>query len=264
MENKSDINKSISVDNKISVVINTYNAEAQLRETLESVKEFDEIVVCDMESTDSTREIAAEYGARIVTFEKKNYNIVEVARDFAIHSARYDWVLVVDADERVTPGLKKYLYDHISRKDASEALSIPFASMFMGRFVKNLTERHVRFFLHKKAYWPTTIHSRVQIEGVTVKIPARRDICIEHFDDPTMAQRVTKMNRYTDNETEKRLGRRYSALSLLFRPWLFFLKTLLLKGSIRDGKIGIIRAYMEMNYQTVMLGKHLERTEKTE
>lgn len=250
------------MEEKISIVINTYNAAAQLRETLESVREFDEIVVCDMESTDQTRDIASEYGAKIVIFKRNGYNICEVARDFAIHSASNKWVLVVDADERVPARLKEYLYEYIGRSEPAAALSVPFASMFMGKFTRTKPERHVRFFRQDKAYWPPVIHSRVKVDGKTEDIPARRELSIEHFDDPTLSQRITKLNRYTDNETEKRLNRQYSTLSILIRPWLFFLKMLILKGSIRDGKRGIIRAYMEMMYQVAMLGKHLERTDK--
>ena len=61
---------SMSTESKISVVINTYNARQHLRQVLESVKDFDEVVVCDMESTDDTCDIAREYGCRIVTFPK--------------------------------------------------------------------------------------------------------------------------------------------------------------------------------------------------
>lgn len=247
------------MDNGISIVINTYNAASQLRETLESVRDFDEVVVCDMESTDDTRAIASEYGCRVVSFPKNGYNICEVARDFAIHSASNRWVLVVDADERVPPALRNYLYGYISRPDAADALSVPFASMFMGKFTSTRAERHVRFFRKDKASWPPVIHARVKIDGEVGIIPMRRELEIEHFDDPSMSQRIAKLNRYTDNEVEKRLGRSYSALSLLVRPWLFFFKMLILKGSIRDGKRGIIRAYMEMMYQVGLLGKHLER-----
>ena len=247
---------------KISVVINTYNAASQIRETLESVKDFDEIVVCDMESTDETVAIAKEYGCKVVTFPKNGHNICEVARDFAIHSASNKWVLVVDADERVQPALRRYLYEYIERPVTAEALSVPFASMFMGKFTSTKAERHVRFFMQDKAYWPPIIHARVKIDGTTGSIPARRELEIEHFDDPSMSQRIDKLNRYTDNEVEKRLSRKYSTLSLLVRPWLFFFKMLILKGSIRDGKRGIIRAYMEMMYQVGLLGKHLERKSK--
>ena len=90
----------MNIDNKtISVVINTYNAEEHLREVLDAVKGFDEIVVCDMESTDSTTDIARRYGCKIVTFPKAGHKSAEPARTFAIQSASSEWVLVVDADE---------------------------------------------------------------------------------------------------------------------------------------------------------------------
>lgn len=243
---------------RISVVINTWNAASQLPQALDSVKDFDEIVVVDMESTDDTRAIARRFGARIVTFPKGEINIVEPARDFAIHSASNLWVLVVDADEVVQPALREYLYDFI-RHPSANALSIPFQSIFMGRY-STKAERHVRFFRQDCAVWPPVIHCHVNIEGITAKIPNRRELRIIHFDDPVMHRRFDKLNTYTDNEVPKRLGRRYSAMSLLFRPWLFFLKTLILKGAIRDGRRGIIRAYMEAVYQVALLGKHLEQT----
>ena len=61
-------------DNKISVVINTYNAERHLQQVIDAAKGFDEIVVCDMESTDNTVNIAQNNGCRVVTFEKRDYN----------------------------------------------------------------------------------------------------------------------------------------------------------------------------------------------
>src|SRR3712207_4326004 len=109
------------MEHKISVVINTYNAEEHLQEVLESVKEFDEIVICDMESTDSTLHIANAYNCKIVTFKKGDYTIVEHARNFAISSATHEWVLVVDADEIVTPALREYLYDAIQKKEIGRA-----------------------------------------------------------------------------------------------------------------------------------------------
>lgn len=91
---------------KISVVINTYNASKYLARVLDAVKNFDEIVVCDMESTDDTIDIAREHGCKIVTFPKANHKSAEPARTFAIQSATSDWVLVVDADEVVSESLR--------------------------------------------------------------------------------------------------------------------------------------------------------------
>ena len=120
---------------KISVVINTYNAEKHLKVVVEAVKDFDEVLVCDMESTDSTLAIAREMGCRIVTFPKNGVSIVEPAREFAIHEAANEWVLVVDADEIVTPQLKDYLYRRIKEADSPDGIAIPRKNYFMGRFM---------------------------------------------------------------------------------------------------------------------------------
>lgn len=143
------------MENKISVVINTYNAELHLARVLEAVKDFDEILICDMESTDSTLEIAKKYGCKVVTFERKKYNIVEPAREYAIHEAKYPWVLVVDADEIVTPALREYLYQRISSSDCPEGLAIPRKNFFMGCFMRSHYPDYIlRFFRQDKTHWP--------------------------------------------------------------------------------------------------------------
>mgnify|MGYP003438244586 FL=1 len=90
---------------KISAVINTYNAEKHLEKVLDSVKEFDEILICDMHSDDATLAIAEKYKAKIIFHEKTGF--VEPARNFAISQAKNEWVLLLDADETVSTELKK-------------------------------------------------------------------------------------------------------------------------------------------------------------
>ncbi len=97
-------NRQINIEHGISVVINTYNASQHLAEVLETVKDFDEVVICDMESTDNTLDTARKYGCKIVIFPRGNYQTCEPARQTAIDAASCKWVLVVDADELVTPG----------------------------------------------------------------------------------------------------------------------------------------------------------------
>lgn len=123
----------MELENKISVVINTYQAELHLAKVLESVKTFDEVVVCDMESTDNTLKIAEQYGCKIVVFPKRDYNICEPARNFAIQSATSPWVLVVDADEIVPPSLRDYLYRRIAEPDCPQGLYIPDATSLWDR-----------------------------------------------------------------------------------------------------------------------------------
>lgn len=116
----------------ISVVINTYNAERHLAECLEAVKDFDEIVVCDMESTDRTVEIAQRYGCKIVTYPKGDCVSAEPARTFAIQSASSEWVLVVDSDEIITPELRKYLYERTQADDGVKGLYIARLNKIFG------------------------------------------------------------------------------------------------------------------------------------
>ena len=115
---------------KISVVIQTYNSEQFLERVLNSVKEFDEIVVCDMYSTDRTIEIARKFDCKIVYHKKTDF--CEPARNFAIHSATYDWVLVVDSDEIVPADLKDYLYTLLREQRARWSLD-PTEELFDGK-----------------------------------------------------------------------------------------------------------------------------------
>lgn len=241
----------------ISVVINTYNAERHLREVLDAVKDFDEILICDMKSTDSTLSIAAQYGCRVVTYPRGEVNIVEPAREFAIHEARHEWVLVVDADEIVSSALRTYLYELTQRADAPDGLLIPRCNYFMGRMMRcHYPDYILRFFRRDKTHWPAIIHCSPEVAGRVDRIDARRrDLAFEHRADETVSFRVRKTDQYTDNELPKRQHKHYGTLALVFRPLVFFLKMYFAKGAILDGKPGFIKAVLEAYYQFVMLAK---------
>lgn len=242
----------------ISVVINTYNAARHLQRVIDSVKGFDEIVVCDMESTDSTVAIAEANGCKVVTFPKEGHSICEVARDFAIHSASCKWVLVVDADELVPPTLRDYLYGRIADPKFDDALCVGRRNPFMGEVVNNAPDYQLRFFQQAKAIWPPTIHSRPKIKSHVSNIPAHPQLMLEHLDNPTVAQRIAKMNTYTDYEVEKKKKRRFPVIVMLLRPFLFFLKVYLFGGAFRHGKRGVAAAYMAAMYQMALISKVTE------
>ena len=193
-------------ENKISVVINTWNAEQHLRKVLESVKGFDEVLVCDMESTDSTLEIAREYGCRIVTFPKEGHTIVEPAREFAIHEAIHKWVLVIDADEVVTPQLKVFLYSQISQSQGPTGIAIPRKNYFMGQFLHSAYPDYVlRFFQKEKTHWPAVIHCSPEVDGNVVRIPAKhKELALEHLANDSVSDILRKSNTYSDYELPRR------------------------------------------------------------
>lgn len=245
---------------QISVVINTYNASQHLARVLESVKGFDEIVVCDMESTDDTRDIAASYGCRIVTFPKGNHKSAEPARTFAIQSATSHWVLVVDADELVTPELRTVLYEQIQQPDCPAGLYIPRQNMFLGMFVRDFHyDYQLRFFQREGTTWPPYVHTFPTVQGRVEKLHADKAARLIHLMDETMHEYIDKMNQYTDNEMEKKRDKNYGLGALLWRPQWRFFKKYVMDGSFRMGTRGLIRAMMAAMYQYVLIAKIMER-----
>jgi glycosyltransferase involved in cell wall biosynthesis len=245
---------------KISVVINTYNARQYLEQVLESVKDFDEIVVCDMESTDDTRDIAARHGCKIVTFPKANHTCCEPARTFAIQSASSKWVFVVDADEIVTPELRAALYQKIAAPDCPAGLFIPRQNMFMSMFVRDFHyDYQLRFMVREGTEWPPLIHSLPRIPGRVERLKAGRQARLLHLMDETMAEYIDKMNVYTNNEMERKRNKGYGVGALLWRPCWHFIKSYVLEGSFRMGARGLIRSLFSAYYQFVLVSKIMEK-----
>ena len=243
---------------KISVVINTYNAEEHLAECLEAVKDFDEVVVCDMESTDSTVDIARRFSAHIVTFPKANHKSAEPARTFAIQSAASKWVLVVDSDEIITPELREYLYQRIQEPDCPAGLYIARQNKLLGRYNRDWSHDYqLRFFVREGTVWPPNVHTFPQVPGRVERAPAQYKML--HLADETMRQWVGKMNEYTDNEVEKKKERNYGIGALLWRPaWRFF-RSFILQGGFRNGKRGYYQAVQTATYQRIMILKIIEK-----
>ena len=247
----------MSEDNKISVIINTYNAEQHLRKVLDSVKDFDEVVVCDMESTDDTVTIAEQYGCKIVTFPKENHTCCEPARTFAIQSASNKWAFVVDADEIVTPELREELYQIIQQPNCAAGYYIPRQNMFMSMFVRDFHyDYQLRFLVREGTEWPPYIHSLPKVPGRVEKLKARKEARLLHLMDETMHEYITKMNIYTDNETDKK---QYGTMALFWRPLWRFFKSYVMDGSFRMGTRGLIRSLMAAQYQFILVSKIIEK-----
>lgn len=248
-------------EKRISVVINTRNAALHLQRVLDAVKDFDEVLICDMESEDDTVEIARKNGCRVVTFPKADHKCAEPARTFAIQQAAYPWVLVVDADEIVTPELRDYLYRRVAQSDCPAGLYIPRLNRFMLRYTKSVSyDRQLRFMKRDGTVWPPFVHMFPTVEGPTEKVPASaKNVRLIHLADETISDLVRKTNSYTDEEQHKRADKCYGVGALLGRPaWRFF-RNYILKMGWRDGLPGLIRAGMDAFYQFVLVAKNIEQ-----
>lgn len=240
---------------KISVVINTFNAEQYLERVLDSVKEFDEIVICDMHSADNTISIASKYNCKIVFHEKKNF--CEPARNFAIQSATYSWILVVDADEIIPVKLRLYLYEQIKKKNCPDGIRIPRKNFFMGRFMHSSYPDYITRFARKENInWPEYIHSTPIINGITERIPSKlKDLAFIHLANDSVKTIIDKLNIYTEKEVEKRKNKRYSVFSLIFNTGFLFIKFYFIKGGFRDGKAGFIFSCLKAMYKFITIAK---------
>ena len=247
---------------RISAVVQTYNAEKHLEKCLKALEPFDEILVVDMESTDATRDIAGRVGARVVVKERGEHRMVEAYRDFAIHEALYDWVLVVDADEIVPRALAEYLYAEIERDPSPRAIMIPIKNYFLGRWMHAYYPDYIlRFFNRVGASWPYEIHSRPTHQGPKVYIPASRtDLAYIHLSNESVGQTFSKMNTYTDREKSRRAAS-YSPVKLIYDPPYRFFKSYVLKGGFRDGWPGFIHAVHDAVYRFSILAKIQEDRE---
>lgn len=243
---------------KISVVINTYNAEEFLERVLDSVKDFNEIVVCDMHSTDRTIDIVKKYNCKLVFHDRTG--IVEPARAYAISLASNDWVLVVDADEVVPDKLEEYLSYKVQHDPSIGGIRIPRKNYLMGKLMHSAYPDYIlRFFKKEGTVWPTTIHAHPQISGRIFDIPAKRkDLAFIHLSNESIRQTINKMNTYTDFETERRQHKKYGVFSLLFEPFLRFLRFYVFKGGFRDGIPGLIWACEYSYYKFITIAKVME------
>ncbi|KKP40291.1 MAG: glycosyl transferase 2 [Candidatus Peregrinibacteria bacterium GW2011_GWC2_33_13] len=233
----------------ISVVINTLNAEKYLEGCLESVKNFDEIIICDMYSTDKTTEIAQKFDCKIVYHEKIGY--VEPARNFAISQAARDWIFVVDADEIIPEKLVEFLKNFAQEQEKNNfqytTVAIPRKNWFFGKFVNGdwAIDRPIRFFKKGSVNWKDEIHLFPKVDGQIFEIPMENEeLTMIHYQCASISDLVNKANIYTNFEVKKWIDSYYnfSILSLIFEPFGVFLRMYFRQGGYKDGIHGFILA----------------------
>ena len=254
---------------KISVAINTYNSEKTLRACLDSVKDFDEILVCDMYSEDRTLEIAEEYGAKIFMHEKTGY--VEPARNFVISKAENDWVLVVDSDETITSELREFLYNFLEDAQDYSAVKIPRLNYYLGEPLEILyPDRIIRFIKKDDVIWLPTIHSTPQLERgrLFVVDEDRRELAIHHAYTSGVSELLNTINKYTDIELSHKIERDDKLENPFFAVWKSLLRmfeVLILKGGYKDGFRGFIVAVVVFGlYKFCIYAKYWEYKKKSE
>lgn len=248
----------------ISVVLATFNEEKNLAECLDSVKNFvDEIVVVDGESSDKTVEIAKEYGAKIKVTTNKP--IFHINKQMAIDMATSDWILQLDADERVTDELKEEILGSINSNKIFNGYWIPRKNWFLGRFLMKggqYPDYTLRLYKNGKGRLPQlSVHEQAVVEG---KVGYLKNPLI-HIADPSFSRYIKRWGRYTDliatEIKDKNIGYNpfFAIKYLLALPTWWFLLTYIRHKGFFDLWQGFIFSFFSALRFPVAYIKYIKR-----
>ncbi|MBS4095638.1 MAG: glycosyltransferase family 2 protein [Sulfuricella sp.] len=222
----------------LSAVIITRNEETRLAACLESVSFADEIVVVDSGSTDKTLEIALQYGARIFRQDWLGFGR---QKQFAVMRASHDWVLCLDADERVSAELRASI-EEVMRNPVFGAYRFPRRNRFMGRWLyhgEGYPDWSLRLFHRAHSRWSEdVIHEKVLMD--TSLGTLRGDLL--HESEESLAAYLQKQNSYTtlQAQTLHGKGKRAGVARLLVSPLLRFVKFYFVRLGLLDGVPGLV------------------------
>ncbi|MFH0779199.1 MAG: glycosyltransferase family 2 protein [Candidatus Eisenbacteria bacterium] len=224
---------------KLTVIVPTFNEEKNIADCLESVGWADEVLVVDSFSTDSTVSICKSHGARILQHEYVNS---AAQKNWALPRAANRWVLIVDADERVSGELKEDVFSHLERGPELDGYWVRRRNVFMGRPVRFCgwqRDKVLRFFNREAGrYEEKRVHAEVELRGRGGFL--RGHLFHDSYTD--FSSYLRKLDRYTDwgaQDAAKR-GVRFPVARLLFRPPARFFRMYLLQLGFLDGVRGLV------------------------
>lgn len=230
---------------KLSVAIITYNEEKNIRDCILSCRDLaDEIVILDSDSTDKTREISISYPE--VRFSSQKFKGHVEQKNDAISLCKNEWVLSLDADERLSEELKESVRKFLESPEDRElnGLKVSRLTFHMGRFIRFsgwYPQTKFRIFRKNKAKWiGENPHDYLSVEGQGKKIPGD----ILHYSFQDLSQQVDTINKFSSIVafTRWKKKKRFSLLRTLVKPFVKFVEIYLFKFGFLDGFPGFVIA----------------------
>lgn len=224
----------------IASVTITKNEEGNVQACLDTLRWVDEMIVVDAESTDRTAELAKAYTPRVSVRPWPGYG---PQKNFAMDRATADWILIVDADERVSDELRDEIEAVLKEDRPSVAYRVPRRNFYYGRWIKGAGQhpdpqlRLVRRGLGRYNHLP--VHEHLEVGGPVGDLHGHLD----HHTHPTVVSHEQKIDRYSTLAAEERIraGKPGAAwYHLLFNPAWAFVKFYLLRGGYKDGLPGLV------------------------
>lgn len=225
---------------RLSALVTTFNEADTIASCLESLQFCDEIVVVDSFSTDDTVAIASSF-PDVRVLHRRYYGGAS-QKNWAIDRLRHDWVLILDADERVTPELRREIESVLLDPDPASAYSIPRRTFAMGREVRFSGWQHdrvVRLFRRDAARYP---NRRVHADMRTLETPRALSEPFDHHMVESFTEYAQRLQRYAWWGAAQlwRDGRRAGAWHVVVRPLWRFVRTFVLQLGLLEGLRGFL------------------------
>jgi len=224
---------------RLAVIILTKNEERNIEAAIASAAFADEILVIDSGSTDRTQELAEKHGARFITHPMDEDGFAG-QRNFALTQTEADWVLYLDADERIGNELAVEIRNHIAERPAYAA-EIRRVNVVMGKTMYHGVYRPdycQRLFRREQVRWESVVHEHALTDMPLVRLKTS----MEHLCLTDWTQYISKLDRYTTLMAEemKLRGKKTDMLHMHSHALFAFLKMYVLKGGFLDGRQGFI------------------------
>jgi len=239
---------------KLTVTVITRNEAGNLAAALESVQWANEIVVVDAESTDNTVGIARRFTNRVIVRPWPGY---AAQKNFAAEQASHDWILSLDADERVSPDLAQEIRGVLSGTLSTAGYRMPRVTFHFGRWIRSTDwypDYQLRLYDRRRARWDERlVHESVRVEGPVGRL--RREL--QHYAYRDLTHHLQTMDRYSTLAARQMFdeGRRAGWIDVLVLPRLAFFRNYILRGGFRDGMAGLVISAMNSYYVGLKFAK---------
>jgi glycosyltransferase involved in cell wall biosynthesis len=228
----------------ISVAIVAMDEEANIGRTLASVGWADEIVLVDSGSKDRTCAIAREHGARIVVEAWRGY---VAQKQFAIELCTKDWVLLLDADEEVSPGLAEEIRAAIAGEISASGYKLPRKNLFLGRWIRHggfYPDPKLRLFRRGQGFVTGhDPHDRCELKPGVPQQTRQFNNALIHYTYPTLTLYLNHMNRYSSLGAQLAVAkghRTFSLVNIVLRPLATFAYNYFIRLGFLDGREGLL------------------------
>ena len=226
---------------KISVVISAFNEEIKIEDCLKSASFADEIIFVDGSSTDNTVKIAKKYTSKI--FVRENNPMLNVNKNFGFLKALNEWVLSLDADERVTPELAKEIESSIANhKSSIVGYWIPRKNIIFGKWIQHsgwYPDHQLRVFRKGRGKFEEKhVHEMVKVDGKLGYLTSP----ILHYNYENVSQFLRKLETYTQNEADQLFesGYTFDFRDAMRFPTKEFLSRFFARKGYKDGLAGLV------------------------